>query len=51
MHAIASFPATVYRFYSIKETKTFFSETGFKDVEIVRELIGPRDTVLAVARR
>jgi ubiquinone/menaquinone biosynthesis C-methylase UbiE len=51
MYAIASFPATVYRFYSIKETQTFFSETGFKDVEIVRELIGPRDTVFAVARR
>ncbi len=50
-HAVASFPATVYRFYSIEETKKFFSEVGFTQVEIVRELITSRDTVFAVARR
>jgi ubiquinone/menaquinone biosynthesis C-methylase UbiE len=51
LHAVASFPATVYRFYSIEETKKFFSEVGFKEIEIVRELVGSRDTVFAVARR
>ena len=51
LRAVASFPATVYRFYSIEETKNFFSEVGFKDVEILRELVGSRDTVFVVAHR
>jgi ubiquinone/menaquinone biosynthesis C-methylase UbiE len=51
IHAAASFPATVYRFYSIDESKKFLSEAGFKDVQIVRELVASRDTVFAVARR
>jgi ubiquinone/menaquinone biosynthesis C-methylase UbiE len=50
-HAVASFPATVYRFYSIEETKKFLSRVGFKDLEIVRELVASRDTVFAVAGR
>jgi ubiquinone/menaquinone biosynthesis C-methylase UbiE len=50
-HAVASFPATVYHFYSIEETKKLFSEVGFMDVEIVREVFGSRDTVFAVAHR
>jgi len=51
MHAVASFPATVYRFYSIAETRKFFSEVGFNHVEIVREPVASRDTVFAVAHR
>jgi ubiquinone/menaquinone biosynthesis C-methylase UbiE len=50
-HAVASFPATVYSFYSIEETKKFLSKVGFKDVEIIRELVASRDTVFAIARR
>jgi len=48
-HAVASFPTTVYRFYSIEETKRLLSEVGFRDVGIVREPIGSRDTVFAVS--
>jgi ubiquinone/menaquinone biosynthesis C-methylase UbiE len=51
LHAVASFPATVYRFYSIDETRNFLSEVGFKRVEIVRERVASRDIVLAVAHR
>jgi ubiquinone/menaquinone biosynthesis C-methylase UbiE len=51
LHAVASFPATVYRFYSIAETRKFFCEVGFKHVEIVREPVASRDTVFAVAYR
>jgi len=47
--AVASFPKTVYRFYSIEETKRLLSEVGFRDVGIVREPIGSRDTVSAVS--
>ena len=35
--AVASFPTTVYRFYSIEETKRFLSEAGFRGVTMVRE--------------
>jgi ubiquinone/menaquinone biosynthesis C-methylase UbiE len=47
--AVARFPKTVYRFYSIEETKRLLSEVGFGDVGIVREPIGSRDTVFAVS--
>ena len=47
--AVARFPKTVYRFYSIEETKRLLSEVGFRDVGIVREPIGSRDTVFAVS--
>jgi ubiquinone/menaquinone biosynthesis C-methylase UbiE len=51
MHAVTSFPATVYRFYSVEEMKKFFSEVGFSDVETVREPIASRDTVFAIVHR
>ena len=51
VHAVASFPATVYRFYSVDEAKKSLSEVGFSDVEMVREPIASRDTVFAVAHR
>jgi len=47
--AVASFPKTVYRFYSIEESKRLLSEVGFRDVATVREPIGSRDTVFAVS--
>jgi hypothetical protein len=50
-HAVASFPATVYQFYSIEETNRFFSQAGFREVEIIRQLITSRDIVFAVAHR
>jgi ubiquinone/menaquinone biosynthesis C-methylase UbiE len=50
-HAVASFPATIYRFYSIEEAKGLFSAAGFTDIEIIREPIAARDTVFAVVRR
>lgn len=48
-HAVASFPKTVYCFYSIEETKRFLSEAGFCNVAMVREPIASRDTVFAVS--
>jgi hypothetical protein len=48
--AVASFPKTVYRFYSIEETKRLLSEVGFRDIAMVREPIGSKDTVFAVSR-
>jgi len=48
-HAVASFPTTVYRFYSIEETRRFLSEAGFRNVAMVREPIASRDTVFAVS--
>ena len=50
-HTVASFPATVYRFYSIEETRRFFSEVGFNHVEIIREPVASRDIIFAVAHR
>jgi ubiquinone/menaquinone biosynthesis C-methylase UbiE len=47
-HAIASFPTTVYRFYSIEETRRFLSEAGFRNVSMAQEPIGSRDTVFSV---
>ena len=48
-HAVASFPKTVYRFYSIEETKGLLSKVGFRDIAMVREPIASRDTVFAVS--
>jgi ubiquinone/menaquinone biosynthesis C-methylase UbiE len=47
-HAVASFPTTVYRFYSIEETRRFLSEAGFRNVAMVREPVASRDTVFGV---
>ena len=47
-HAVASFPTTVYRFYSIEEATRFLAEAGFRGVTMVRESIASRDTVFAV---
>jgi hypothetical protein len=48
-HAVASFPKTVYRFYSIEETKRLLSEAGFRNVAMVREPIALRDTIFAIS--
>jgi len=46
--AVASFPKTVYRFYFIEESMRLLSEVGLRDIAMVRERIGSRDTVFAV---
>jgi SAM-dependent methyltransferase len=38
LHTVAGFPAAVYRFYSIEETKRFFAEVGFNHVVSRRQV-------------
>jgi ubiquinone/menaquinone biosynthesis C-methylase UbiE len=50
-NAVATFPGSVYHFYSINETWDFLTKAGFNDIRIVRETIAARDTVFAVSYR
>lgn len=49
LHAVASFPKTVYRFYSIEEMKRFLLEASFCNVAMVRELIASKHSVFAIS--
>ena len=50
-NAVASFPGSVYHFYSMSETLDFLTKAGFNDIRMVRETIAARDTVFAVSNR
>ncbi len=50
-HAVAAFPESVYRFYSIDEAQHLLSKAGFGTVSMVRETQGSRDIVFAAGHR
>jgi ubiquinone/menaquinone biosynthesis C-methylase UbiE len=50
-HAVAAFPESVYRFYSIDETQALLAKAGFSNVSMSRERIASRDIVFAVGNR
>lgn len=50
-YAVASFPKSVYRFYSIEETADLLSRAGFRDVNMSRERIASRDIAFALGNR
>ena len=47
---VRKFPATVYRFFSTDEVRTFLSDAGFGEIHMVRQTVAARDLVFAVAR-
>jgi ubiquinone/menaquinone biosynthesis C-methylase UbiE len=50
-HAVAAFPESVYRFYSIDETRRLLSKAGFGNLSTARETIASREIVFATAHR
>ena len=50
-YAVASFPKSVYRVYSIEEIADLLSRAGFRDVNISHERIASRDIAFALGNR
>ncbi len=50
-HAVAAFPESVYRFYSIDEAQHFLSKAGFSNVSMAHEPIASREIAFATGHR
>ncbi|MBI1814201.1 MAG: class I SAM-dependent methyltransferase [Deltaproteobacteria bacterium] len=49
--ASASFPATVYRFYTSDEVRDLLDQVGFRDIDMIPRSISSRTIVFAIAHR